>query len=366
MEVENRLAEIRGKRGYAAAELARQAGVSRQTIYAMEAGSYVPNTAVALRLARALEVTVEELFSLRTESGARVEGVTLLEGAGAVSAGQPVRLCRVGRRLVAAVAVPSGWCLPVGDAVVVDAGARPRVELFAREETRVNRLLIAGCDPGISVLAHHAARAGVELVTAHRNSSESLKLLAGGLIHIAGSHLRDDATGESNLPSLSGVFRKGSIAVVSFAVWEEGLVVASGNPKSIRGVEDLARRDVTIVNREIGAGSRLLLDSRLRRAGVEPGSVRGYERTARGHLPAASLVLAGAADCAVATRAAARAFGLDFIPLASERYDLVLRKNDLKLPPVETLLDVLSRAALRRELESAGGYDTSVAGQRVL
>ena len=109
------------------------------------------------------------------------------------------------------------------------------------------------------MLAHHLQSAGVELVLAHRNSSQSLKLLKEGCVHIAGTHLRDESSGESNLPEIGRMFPRNAVAVITFAVWEEGIVTAAGNPKSIKGIDDLARRDVTIVNREKGAGSRACL-----------------------------------------------------------------------------------------------------------
>jgi molybdate-binding protein len=128
----------------------------------------------------------------------------------------------------------------------------------------------------------------------------------------------------------------------------------------------LARRDVAIVNREPGAGSRMLLDAQLHRLGIAGKKVRGYDRMAGGHLPAAWQVRSGDADGCIATRAAARAFGLDFIPLVSERYDLAIRRQHLDHPPVQALLDTLNRASFRRELEGLGGYDTSSAGCRLL
>jgi putative molybdopterin biosynthesis protein len=365
--IENNLASIRQRRGLSAARLARLAGISRQTIYAMEAGTYVPNTAVTLQLARALEVKVEDLFRLRDPLPLAGEQVLLLAGSERVRSGQPVQVCRVDRKIVASVPPPVAWYLPVADAVLVNRRKeKATVQFFREQEELGNRLLVAGCDPGISVLARHVQRAGIDLVVAHRNSSQALALLKQGTIHIAGSHLRDEASGESNLPAVRRMFARNAVAVVSFAVWEEGLVVARGNPNAIRSVADLARRGITMINREAGAGSRLLLDSELRRAGIGAAQVRGYGRTAQGHLAAAWQVATGQADCCLATRAAARAFSLDFIPLASERYDLVLRRPHLALPAVQLLLDALSRSSFRRELEGVGGYDTSLAGRRQL
>jgi len=119
---------------------------------------------------------------------------------------------------------------------------------------------------------------------------------------------------------------------------------------------------VRIVNREPGAGSRELLDQRLKAAGMTGVNIAGYDRIVSGHLPAAQAVRDGEADCCIATRSAARAFGLDFVPLAVERYDLVVRRAFAKLPAVEALFDLLNRSALRRKLEMLAGYDTSQTG----
>src|SRR5580700_1979835 len=368
-EIETSLGTLRRKRGLSAIHLAATVGVTRQTIYAMEAGSYVPNTAVALRLARALETTVEELFSLPQDTApaeVRTEQAHLL--AGTTQPGQPVELCRVDKRLVASAPSPMPWYFPASDAVVAGKpqGGKTTVQVFDPAEDFRNRILIAGCDPGISVLARHVQAAGVELVLAHRNSSQALALLKEGSVHVAGTHLRDEASGESNLPEIGRMFTKNSVAVISFAVWEEGIVTAPGNPKGIRGIEDLARRDIAMVNREKGAGSRALLDAHLKQLKIEPGSVRGYDRIAPGHLPAAWQVHSGAVDCCIATRAAARAFGLGFIPLVSERYDLAIRRQHLDLPGIVAMLDTLNRSSYRRELESLGGYDAKAAGERLL
>jgi len=369
--IANTLAAHRQLRGFSAADLAERAGISRQTVYAMEAGSYVPNTAVALRLAHILEVRVEDLFSLSGDAPAgpvSTTQVTLLPPV-RPPAGEPIQLCRVGRRMVASAPSPVPWYLPTADAVLLDSPGRlgkARARLFHGGSDPGQRILVAGCDPGVSVLARHMLRAGIELVVAQRNSSQSLALLKQGAIHVAGVHLRDEATGESNLPAVRRIFPRRSVAVISLAVWEEGLVVAHGNPKSIRTVADVARPDVAFVNREPGAGSRALLDAHLQRLGISGQSVRGYQRLAAGHLPAAWQVRAGDADCCIATRAAARVFGLDFIPLATERYDFAIRREHLDHPPVQTLLDTLNRAGFRRELEGLGGYDTSPAGHRLL
>lgn len=371
-EVENNLAALRQKRGLSAAGLAKMTGVSRQTIYAMEAGSYVPNTAVALRLARVLEVPVEALFTLADQTPApelRSEHASLLPGSESPGPGQPVQLCRVDQRLIAATPAVAPWYFPASDAIVtgeVVEGGKTKVQIYNPDKDFRNCILVAGCDPGISVLARHMQPAGVELVLVHRNSSQALTLLKDGCVHIAGTHLRDENSGESNVPEVGRLFPKNAVAVVTFAVWEEGIVTPKGNPKGIGGIEDLARPDILIVNREKGAGSRNLLDSHLKQLKIPVKSVRGYDRVASGHLPAAWQVRIGSADCCIATRAAARVFGLGFIPLVSERYDLAIRRRHLDSPGIQALLETLNRLSFRRELESFGGYDTRPAGQRIL
>jgi molybdate-binding protein/DNA-binding XRE family transcriptional regulator len=370
--IETNLAALRQKRGLSAAHLARTVGVSRQTVYAIEAGSYVPNTTVALKLARVLEVRVEELFALPGDLPApefRLEQAALLPGLEAPCEGQPVELCRVDQRMVASPPSPVPWYFPASDAIVAAQPApqgKAKLRVFDAERQFHNRVLIVGCDPAISVLARHVEAAGIELVLAHRNSSQALALLKDRYVHVAGTHLRDEASGESNLPAIAALFPRQTVAVISFAVWEEGIVTARGNPKAIRGVEDLARPDVTIANREAGAGSRKLLDSHLQRLGIAAASVHGYGLEAPGHLPAAWRVQTGEADCCISTRAAARLFGLGFLPLVSERYDLAIHRQHLDLPGIQVLLEVLSRSQFRRELDSLGGYDTTAAGQRLL
>jgi molybdate-binding protein/DNA-binding XRE family transcriptional regulator len=374
-EIQTALGKLRRQRGISAVELATAVGVRRQTIYAMEAGTYVPNTAVALRLARALGSTVEELFALADEDPAppRAQRATLLPDAPPPQPGQAVQLCQVDKRLIAALPSPIPWYLPATDAIVSEAFSEPSpkaakaaVRIFAPEGDFSNRILVAGCDPAISVLSRHVAPAGIDLVLIHRNSTQSLGLLRDGYTHIAGTHLRDEAGGESNLPAISRLFRKSAVAVVSFAVWEVGILTAPGNPKAIRGVADLAEAGCRIINREPGAGSRALLDSELKKLSIPPTRVAGYDNEAPGHLAAAWQVQSGAADACIATRAAARAFGLDFVSLGSERYDFAIRREHLELPRIQNLLDILNRRAFRRELDELGGYDSSVAGRRII
>jgi len=365
--VENRLGQIRKSRGLTASELARRVHVSRQTIHAIEAGSYVPNTEVALELARELEVAVGDLFALEEESGKPPESLAaeVLSATSPVK-GQHVRICRVGPRWIGVPVSASPCYLPEADGIIQRTGRTNRpasVDLFAGDEAAEKRLVLAGCDPAAGLLSSMVEKiCGIELVSAAASSKLALTWLSQGKVHIAGSHLEDPKTGEFNLPFLREKFPDEDLRVVTLARWEEGLVIAPGNPKGVRNVEDLARKNIRLVNREPGAGSRALLDRLLAKAGLDASRVRGYDRIAYGHLAAAYCVMSREADVCLATRSAARGFGLDFIPLQSERYDLVMRRRTAELPTVAAVLDVLQRATLRRKLELLAGYDTSQTG----
>ncbi len=368
--VQSRLAEIRKSRGVGASDLARRVDVSRQTIYAIEAGTYVPNTEVALNLARELEVTVDELFSLEEPSTKSPDSITAeVLSASAPAKGQPVRICQIGSRWVSVPVSATPYYMPEADGIVQKTGRSSQsaeLVVFAKDEASQKRLVLAGCDPATSFLSHMVEKiSGVEIVSAAASSKLALTWLKEGKVHIAGSHLEDPKTGEFNVPFLRKEFPGEDFTVVTFARWEEGLVLEPGNPKEIRGMEDLARKNVRFVNREAGSGSRALLDKLLAASGVEPRKVQGYDRVAQGHLAAAYCVLAKEADACLATRSAAQAFGLDFIPLHSERYDLVMRRRTADLPAVRAFLDVLQRATLRRKLEVLAGYDTRETGSLV-
>jgi molybdate-binding protein/DNA-binding XRE family transcriptional regulator len=370
MGVKNNLAALRRKRGLAAPEVALAVGVNRQTIYAIEGGSYVPNTLVALRLARLFEVNVEEIFLLEAAAPPPddLQQVTLLPGDESGSGGL-LQLCQVDDRLIAVRPSLTPWVLPAADAVLCEEensaleSDQRQVRSFRDFSEYGKRLLIAGCDPAISIVARHMQKEGVDAVVVGRNSTQSIELLKQGLVHVAGTHM-PEASGESHFAGINKHFAGGSIAVFSYAIWEQGLVLAKGNPKEIRGIDDLARKEIRIVNREPGAGSRVLLDTNLSRLAIPPHAVLGYSSLASGHLSAARRVQKGEADCCVATRAAANLYGLEFLPLVRERYDFVIQTKHLDLPGIQVLLETLGRAALRRELQEFGGYETSVAGAR--
>lgn len=366
MKAHTFLHEFRTARGFSAAELAKRVGISRQTIYAIEDGSFIPNTVIALKLARALDETVEQLFSIdESEPGVEFVKAELLTGnAEQVNDAPLVRLCRVNDRLMAVPASSVPAFLPVADGSIESRSAHTvSIKPFAGLAENGRRLLLAGCDPALSLVAEMLGASGIDVVCVPCSSRRALEWLKQGRVHAAGSHLLDSASGEYNLPIVKRLLPKGSFRVVTFAVWEQGLVLAGGNPKKIHSVADLERKNVSIVNREKGSGSRDLLDENLRKAGIVPRAVAGYEHRATGHLAAAYAVASGAADCCIANRSAARSFGLDLIPLAVERFDLSFSSASLELPAAKAFLDLLNRSALRRKLEGIAGYDTAHTGE---
>lgn len=183
-------------------------------------------------------------------------------------------------------------------------------------------------------------------------------------MHIAGVHLFDPVTGESNLPFLKRSLKGSGYEVVTFATWEEGLLVRRGNPKSIRTAADLPEPMVTLINREEGSGARLLLDQRLHAAGVQPGQVQGYDRIVSSHFAVARAIAERQADVGIGIRSAAQLFDLDFVPLQAARYDLVVPKAYLKShPTLPRLFETLVSRPFRHEISALGGYDTSETGR---
>lgn len=337
----NRLREFRDSSTWSAAALAKAAGVTRQTVHAIEAGTFVPNTAIALKMARLLGATVEQLFAEPEQ--ARTEQPHWLLAA---EEAQPAQLARVGTRLVAVPSLAFSW--PEAD------GVKGSQEITVPSDSELERrVVVAGCDPAISIVARYlAAHSPFRVVAVNCSSTRSLQLLRAGKVHIAGTHLA------GAIPSETRSF--------TLASWEEGIVTQLRNPKNLAQVADFGRADISILNREKGSGSRSLLDLELRRAGLKSSAIAGYGFLAAGHLQAAALVSAGKADACIAPHAAARAFGLSFIPLATERYDLLVPRRTVNTAAAQAFLSAIQAAPVRKALAGLAGYDTSRSGREVL
>src|SRR5215211_108571 len=192
-----------------------------------------------------------------------------------------------------------------------------------------------------------------------------LMALRDGLCHLAGSHLLDPETGEYTLPYVERLLPGRDLAVVRLVHREQGLMVAPGNPLGLTGVDDLVRPGLRYVNRQRGAGTRVLLDHELARRGIEPSAVHGYAREEHTHLAVAAAVAAGRADCGLGVLAAARAFELDFVPVANEPYDLVLARESADDELLAPLWELLGTQAFQESVEALGGYETGEMGRRI-
>jgi molybdopterin molybdotransferase/putative molybdopterin biosynthesis protein len=357
-------------------ELARRAGLSRQAVYAIESGRYQPNVAVALRLGAILDVRVEELFAQEPE-GPIVEAEALAPDA--LAAGPRAALWSVGGRTfvlpLAALGPPLSYATPADGLVLsrAEGGTRApgllRVRLLEAAPGFADNVAVAGCDPAIHIVAEHLRRerAPGRLVPWPMGSTAAIEALRRGQVHVAGLHVVDPRSGESNVPFVRQQLRGADVTLVTFASWEAGFLVRRGNPKRIRSAADLARRGVRIANREPGAGARLLLDQRLRAAGVPGRSVAGYDDVVESHLEVGRRVADGRADAGVGVGAIARLLDLGFVPLQTERYDLVIPTPLLAgHRGVARLLDALVSREVRAEVEALGGYDTREAGRRIV
>ncbi|MEA2316971.1 MAG: molybdopterin molybdotransferase [Solirubrobacteraceae bacterium] len=290
-----------------------------------------------------------------------------------------VRLGRVGGALVA-TPLPRGAgvltsLVRADGLLVVPAGleghhAGEDVEVaLLRGVGEIDRTIVAvGSHDLVLDLAASELRAvdpGVTLASSNVGSLGGLVALRDGLCHIAGSHLLDPATGEYTLPYVDRVLGGRDIAVVRLVHRHQGLIVAAGNPLGLEGIDDLARPGLRYVNRQRGAGTRVLLDHELGRRGLSPDAIPGYAREEHTHLAVAAAVAAGRADAGLGVMAAARAFGLGFVPVTREPYDLVVATETLEHPVTAPLWALLEEPAFRAAVEALGGYGTEEMGRRI-
>lgn len=386
----NNLKTVRVRLGLSQSELAARAGIARQTVGGIEAALYAPSAAVALRLSRALGCRVEDLFWIEEEPCAtlfatRAQRASLPLEPESPQQTPPQRLLlgQVGGRWIAhaldgdaafrSEMMPADG-LSVADELPVAAAARApqgalqaeqvEVQLLDSPESLARTVLVAGCSPALSLWTRSAQRwhPGLRPAWIHANSTEALEALARGEVHIAGLHLCDPHSGADNVSFVRARMGGSSVVVVNFGVWDEGLLLRAGNPKGVRGVADLAREEVRFVNRENGAGSRLLFDALLQRENVPPGAICGYEETLCSHQAVAKAVAQGQADAAMGTAAMAQIYGLDFMPLRRVRFDLAVRADFWKEEPVSQLFETLTHRSVRLQLQKLGGYDTAQTG----
>jgi molybdate-binding protein len=250
---------------------------------------------------------------------------------------------------------------------VKTAGRQARISTRLLDSEIDSTLVVAGCDPAVSMLIAWMARTGsqIKVVAFPCSSRKALAALADESVHAAGVHLRDPRSGDYNFAPVHRALGHRRICLVNFARWEVGLATAAGNPRGIRDFSDLARSDVRVVNRERGSGARQALDEALADAGLKPEQITGYGEEVAGHLDVAAAVHDGTADTGVTIRVAAEAYGLGFVPMREERYDLAIPETELESAPVRRMLDALTSSRFAREVAQLCAYDTARMGEEL-
>jgi putative molybdopterin biosynthesis protein len=250
------------------------------------------------------------------------------------------------------------------------AGSTVPVELLRGLDEISGTIVAIGSHDLVLDLAASALRADdamVTLASSNVGSLGGLVALRDGLCHIAGSHLLDPATGEYTLPYVDRVFGAAApeVAIVRLVHREQGLLVAPGNPLGIGGIGDLTRPGLRYVNRQRGAGTRVLLDHELGKLGIDPAAIDGYPREEPTHLAVAAAIAAGRADAGLGVMAAAKPFGLGFVPVTTEPYDLVIAPGALDSPQLAPLWSLLRSDHFQSAVTDLGGYSAKEMGRRI-
>jgi putative molybdopterin biosynthesis protein len=237
--------------------------------------------------------------------------------------------------------------------------------LVPEEDLRETVVVIGSHDIAIDILGDEVRRGGrnIRISSGNVGSLGGLLALRKGTCHMAGSHLLDTESGEYNISYIRRYVKGLKVSLFHLTLRDQGLIVARGNPKGIKGIQDLTRADIAFVNRQAGSGTRVLLDYHLKQAGIAPDAIRGYDHEEFTHMAVAVDVLSGAADCGMGIYAAARALDLDFVPIAREQYDLLIPSCLLDQPTIQTVLNTVRSAHFRERILSLGGYDPSRSGE---
>jgi putative molybdopterin biosynthesis protein len=291
-----------------------------------------------------------------------------------------VKIGQVGDRLVATPLPRGAGCITSiteADGIVripahvegIRENTPVTAELLRDRRSIGNTLVIVGShDNTLDVLADELRAQGtpLSLSSSHVGSMGGLMAVKRGVCHMAGTHLLDENDGTYNLSYIRKHLPDMPVNLVHLVMRDQGLMVPPGNPKGIAGLEDLERDDVRLVNRQVGSGTRILLDFRLRQLGIPPEKVAGYENEEFTHMAVAVAVLSGRADVGLGIHAAAKALGLDFIPVVTEQYDLVFPGTYFESAGVRTLLEVIGSQAFKSRVQALGGYHTERTGEILL
>jgi len=249
----------------------------------------------------------------------------------------------------------------------MEAGEQVNVHLYrSRSEIEKTIFCIGSHDLTLDLISQFLADHDRRLASANVGSQGGLIALRRGEAHLAGSHLLNPETGEYNISSIRQYMPDIPVKVVALVGREQGLLIKRGNPKGINGLEDLPRIDIRFVNRQRGAGTRVLLDYHLKLMTINPEQIVGYGQEEYTHLGVAAAVASGRADCGLGIAAAAQALDLDFIPLFQERYDLVIPTRFAETDLLTPLFELLTDGSFRKAVSQLPGYDVSVMGTIIL
>lgn len=368
MKFPNRIAQVRQELGLSREALAQNAGVTRQAIGLIEGGKVSPSAIVAMRIAKALLTSVEELFADPAEDSL-VDTVALdapLTDAAFTQSRSFVGM--VGGRMLARPvdATSLASALHPAHAVVhplSTQASKGRLEWLSGRSSTDGVVFISGCDAGLGLMAEHVAKQakGHEGVWFEVPNAAALRELELGYTHVAAIHRIDPVTetkGDSDLRLTDAM----KYLQITFAEAEVGWMVRRGDRDRFAGPESLQDGRFRVVNRPRGAGVRKLFDDLLTAAEVDKSLVTGYDIELKGHVAVAEAVAQGFADVGLGHAGAAALFGLDFVPVQRERCTLVIPKDYVKHTGVQALLETLQTDSFRKELECLGPYDVRQTG----
>lgn len=291
-----------------------------------------------------------------------------------------VKLGRVGERVVA-TALPRGagmiTSITEADGIIripahvegLKDNEAVRAELLKPPAAIDNTIVAVGShDNTLDIIADElkAGSSGISLSSSHVGSMGGLMALKRGACHMAGSHLLDTEDGSYNVSYLKRYLPGHDIRLVNLVMRDQGFIIPRGNPKEVVGIGDLVRDDLSFINRQGGSGTRILLDYQLQQQGIDPAQINGYKTEEYTHMSVAVAVLSGTVDVGLGIFAAARALDLDFIPVVTEAYDLVIPQAHFETPKIQTLMDIIKSEKFKKRVKSLGGYATDKTGQILL
>ncbi len=250
----------------------------------------------------------------------------------------------------------------------LEVGEEIEVELWRDRDKVENTIVCLGShDLSLDILADHLRRreSGYALSSAHVGSMGGIMALKRGETHMVGVHLLDEESGTYNVPCLQRFLPELNLVLIHLALRDLGLMVPPGNPRGISGLKDLCGTGLVFINRQKGAGTRLFLDYKLKEQGLDAKDISGYEREEFNHLAVAAAVAAGSADAGLGIEAAARALGVDFIPLAQEFYELAMTASFYNSLRCQEMLEIIVSTSFREAVEKMGGYDLQKSGDIV-